>query len=219
MKGIGSVMHLADITRPDMAYAVGQDSRFSQNPGMEHWKGLKRILTYLRKTINHGLLFGGGSNKLCGYVDVDYAGDTENRRSTSGAVFILKGCPFHGRAVDKLVLHCTTTESGFIAACDETKESIWLRRLYSELGGISLAMPLRCDNQGVIVLIHNPIFHQRTKPMDVSFFFVRDAHQECKINITYIDTEVQLADIFTKALPNQRFEKLRNSLNVQEFSN
>lgn len=99
MKGIGSVMHLADITRPDMAYAVGQDSRFSQNPGMEHWKGLKRILTYLRKTINHGLLFGGGSYELCGYVDVDYAGDTENRRSTSGAVFILKGCPisWHSR--------------------------------------------------------------------------------------------------------------------------
>lgn len=130
-----------------------------------------------------------------------------------------RAAPFHGTAVDKLVLHCPTTESEFIAACDETKESIWLRRLYSELGGISLAMPLRCDNQGVIVLIHNPIFHQRTKPMDVCFFFVRDAHQECKINITYIDTEVQLADIFTKALPNQRFEKLRNSLNVQEFSN
>ncbi len=64
LEGDGSLMHLANLTRPDISYAVGQISRFSQNPGMKHWKGLKRILAYLRKTINYGLLFGGGNNKL-----------------------------------------------------------------------------------------------------------------------------------------------------------
>jgi hypothetical protein len=87
------------------------------------------------------------------------------------------------------------------------------------LGGPDVAMPLRCDNQGTIALIHNPMFHQLTKHTNVRFFFVRDAQQEGKIDINYIETESQLADIFTKALPVPRFEMLRQNLNIREFMN
>jgi hypothetical protein len=219
MEGIGSLMHLANLTRPDLAYAIGQVSRFSQNPGPKHWKGLKRILAYLRKTINHGILYGGGSNELHGYVDAEYAGDLENRRSTSGAVFILNSGPISWHSRRQTCVALSTTESEFIAAADGTKEAIWLRRLYSELGGPDVAMPLRCDNQGTIALIHNPMFHQLTKHTNVRFFFVRDAQQEGKIDINYIETESQLADIFTKALPVPRFEMLRQNLNIREFMN
>ena len=99
MEGIGSLMHLANLTRPDLTYALGQASRFYQNPGPEHRKGLKRIRAYLQKTINHGILYGHENNELHEYVDADYAGDLENRRSTSGAVFILNGGPisWHSR--------------------------------------------------------------------------------------------------------------------------
>jgi hypothetical protein len=178
---------------------------------MEHWKGLKRILAYLRKTINYGLSFGGGSNKLSGFVDADYAGDLENRRSTSGAVFILNNGPISWHSRRQTCVALSTTESEFIAASDGTKEAIWLRRLYTELGGADLTVPLRCDNQGAIALILNPIFHQRTKHMDVRFFFVRDAQQEGKIDVVYIETELQLADILTKALPTPRFKMLRQN--------
>jgi hypothetical protein len=218
LEGVGSLMHLANLNRPDISFALVQVSRFSQNPGMEHWKGLKRILAYQRKAVNHGLLFGGGSNKLCGYVDVEYAGDLEIRRSTSGAVFILNNGHISWQSRHQTCVALSTKESEFIAASDGTKEAIWLRRLYTELGGADLTVPLRCDNQGAIALILNPIFHQRTKHMDVRFFFVSDAQQEGKIVVIYMKTELQLADIFTKALSTPRFEMLRHNLGVQELS-
>ena len=99
-----------------------------------------------------------------------------------------------------------------------TKEAIWLNRILIVLGARALPVPLRCDNQGAIALIHDPVFHQRTKHIDVRFFFVRDAQAEEKVNISYIETESQLADIFTKALDAPRFEKLRAGLNICEFN-
>lgn len=217
MECVGSVMHLTHLTRPDISYAVGQVSRYSQNPGKEHWKALKRILAYLKKTINYGILFGGGSGELCGYCDSDYAGDLESRRSTSGAVFTLHNGPVSWFSRRQSCVALSTTEAEFIAAAEGTKEGIWLKRLHAELGAADTPTPLRCDNQGAIALIHDPVFHQRTKHMDVRFFFVRDAQQEKKINISYIETESQLADIFTKALAAPRFEKLRDDLNIREL--
>jgi hypothetical protein len=217
MECIGSIMHLTHLTRPDIAYAVGQASRYSQNPGQEHWKALKRIMAYLRKTVNFGLLFGGDNSELIGYCDADYAGDLGSRRSTSGAVFTLYNGPISWFSRRQSCVALSTTESEFISAAEATKEAIWLNRILIELGARALPVPLRCDNQGAIALIHDPVFHQRTKHIDVRFFFVRDAQAEEKINISYIATESQLADIFTKALAAPRFEKLRASLNICEF--
>jgi hypothetical protein len=160
MECIGSVMHLTHLTRPDIAYAVGQVSRYSQSPGQEHWKALKRILAYLRKTLNYGLLFGGGDDELYGYCDADYAGGLGNRRSTSGAVFTLHNGPVSWFSRRQSCVALSTTESEFISAAEGAKEAIWLKRFHSELGARTSAMPLRCDNQGAIALIHDPVFHQ-----------------------------------------------------------
>ena len=169
MECIGSVMHLTHLTRPDIAYAVGQVSRYSQNPGKEHWKALKRILAYLKKTINFGLLFGGGSSEICGYCDSDYAGDLESRRSTSGAVFTLHNGAVSWFSRRQTCVALSTTEAEFISAAEGTKEGIWLKRLHLELGATESATPLRCDNQGAIALIHDPVFHQRTKAYGCAF--------------------------------------------------
>lgn len=217
MECIGSVMHLTHLTRPDIAYAVGQVSRYSQSPGQEHWKALKRILAYLRKTLNFGLLFGGGDDELYGYCDADYAGDLGNRRSTSGALFTLHNGPVSWFSRRQSCVALSTTESEFISAAEGAKEAIWLKRFHSELGARISAMPLRCDNQGAIALIHDPVFHQRTKHIDVRFFFVREAQEQKKVDISYIESENQLADIFTKALAAPRFEKLRGRLNICEL--
>ena len=217
MECIGSVMHLTHLTRPDIAYAVGQVSRYSQNPGQEHWKALKRIMAYLRNTMNFGLLLGGTIGDLIGYCDADYAGDLGNRRSTSGAVFTLHNGPISWFSRRQSCVALSTTESEFISAAEATKEAIWLNRILTELGVGELPVTLKCDNQGAIALIHDPVFHQRTKHIDVRFFFVRDAQAESKVNISYIETENQLADIFTKALAAPRFEKLRSSLNICEL--
>jgi hypothetical protein len=178
---------------------------------------LKRILAYLKKTINFGLLFGGGSSEICGYCDSDYAGDLESRRSTSGAVFTLQNGAVSWFSRRQTCVALSTTEVEFISAAEGTKEGIWLKRLHLELGATESATPLRCDNQAAIALIHDPVFHQRTKHMDKRFFFIRDAQQEGRINVSYIEIESQLADIFTKALAVPRFEKLRKELNICEL--
>ena len=217
MECIESVMHLTHLTRPDIAYAVGQVSRYSQSPGQDYWKALTRILAYLRKTLNYGLLFWGGDDELYGYCDADYAGDLGNRRSTSGAVFTLHNGPVSWFSRRQSCVALSTTESEFISAAEGAKEAIWLKRFHSELGARTSAMPLRCDNQGAIALIHDPVFHLRTKHIDVRFFFVREAQEQKKVDISYIESENQLADIFTEALAAPRFEKLRERLNICEL--
>lgn len=104
-----------------------------------------------------GFLFGNGSDDLCGYVDVDYAEDLESRRSTSGAVFILNGGPISSHSRRQTCVLLSNPESEFIIASYGTKEVIWLRRLYWELGGANLSIPLHCDNQGTIALILSSI--------------------------------------------------------------
>ena len=111
----------------------------------------------------------------------------------------------------------STTEAEFIAATEATKEAVWFQRLLTELGRPQRTTQLRCDNQGAIALVNNPVFHQRTKHMDIRFFFIREAQEEGKIDINYINTDEQLADIFTKALASPRFSKLCNLLNIVEI--
>ena len=179
------------MTRPDITFSVGQVSQYAQNPGKEYWKAAKRILAYLLRTPNFGLLFGKGSNVLTGYCDSDYAGDLETRRSTSGTVFLLLGGPISWSSKRQTCVALSTTEAEFIAAAEATKEAIWLQRFLSELGAPEWPTPLHCDNQSAIALIKNPVLHQRTKHMDVRYFFVRDAQEEKQINNTYINTNDQ----------------------------
>lgn len=111
----------------------------------------------------------------------------------------------------------STTEAEFIAAAEAVKEAIWLQLLLKELGIPQNSTELKCDNQAAIALVRNPVCHQRTKHMDVRFFFIREAEEDKKIKITYISSNDQLADIFTKSLPNSSFSKLREMLNVTKI--
>ena len=126
-------------------------------------------MAYLRKTINFGLLFGGGDDELYGYCDADYAGDLVYRRSTSRAIFTLHDSPFSWFSRRQSCIALSTTESEFISAAEGTKGAIWLKRFHSELGARISAMTLRCYNQGDIAFIYDPVFHQRTKHECVSF--------------------------------------------------
>ncbi len=88
-EAVGSLMHIMVMTRPDIAYAVGQVAQYAQKQGKKHWRAVKRILAYLIKTKNFGLCFGRSSNQLIGFCDADYAGDLQIRRSTSCFLFFL----------------------------------------------------------------------------------------------------------------------------------
>lgn len=109
----------------------------------------------------------------------------------------------------------STAEAEFIAACESTKEAVWLRSLLTEILGVNNgSTPLLCDNEGAIRLVKNPEFHQRTKPIDIKYHFIREKHQDKEIEIVYAPTENQLADLFTKPLPTPRFNQLRKQIGV-----
>lgn len=111
----------------------------------------------------------------------------------------------------------STTEAEFVAASEAAKEAVWLIQLLLEFGKENKPS-LLCDNQSAIALVKNPVFHQRTKHIDVRVFYIREVQEKGIINIDYISTEHQLADILTKALPTPRFEKLRENIGVIQIS-
>ena len=219
-EAIGSLIYAATTCRPDIAYAVSQVAQYCENPGKPHWEAVKRILAYLSITPDYGLRFDGAiqeSLTLHGFTDSDYAGDCDNRRSTSGYVFTLNGGPIAWSSRRQDCVATSTTEAEYIAASEATKEAVWLRRLITQLGAKQREpTPIKCDNQSAIKLTKNPEYHRRTKHIDVRYHFVRH-HQEMKnIEVSYVPTEDQVADILTKNLPGPRFLKLREDLGIDQ---
>lgn len=209
-EAIGSLMYLTTVSRPDIAFAVGQASRHCENPNRQHWAAVRRILAYLQGTQDYGICFGQTKDDLCGFSDSDYAGDPSTRKSTTGYLFLLNGGPVAWSSKRQPCVALSSTEAELIAACEATKEAICLRRLLSDLepdlGG---PVPIMCDNQSTIQLVKNPVHHQRTKHIDVRYKFITGHQEEGEIDIKYITTQEQLADPLNKPISNPRFSSLR----------
>ena len=170
LEAIGSLLHLSNLTRCDIAFAVGQASRYSNNPGKAHWNAVKRIIAYLKQTVNFGIMFSEGHeecHELFGYCDSDYASDLQTRKSTSGFVFLLWGAPISWASKRQACVALSTTEAEVIALVEAAKEAVWLRRFIRELGFPEQTVPLFCDNQSAISLIRNLVLHSRVKHMSV----------------------------------------------------
>lgn len=212
-EAVGSLMFLAIATRPDISFAVGNASRHMEKPAMAHVNAIKRILKYIKGTMDVGIWFENCNNlDLCGYSDADYAGDVETRRSTSGYVFMLgNGIISWGSERQKSVA-LSTTESEYMAAAHAVKELVWLHRLLSEILLTNLDRPtFFMDNQSAIRLVKNPEFHKRTKHIDIRYHFIREKYADGIFNLQYVATDEQVADVMTKALPkikHQYFCKL-----------
>ena len=209
-EAIGSLTYLATVSRPDMSFSVGQASRYCEEPKVQHWTAVKKILAYVKGTAQHGIRYTLTADGITGFCDSEYAGDPNTRRSTSGFIFILCGGPVAWSSRRQPCVALSSTEAEFVASCDAAKEGVWLKRLLSEMmPGLSGPIPLMCDNQSAIQLVLNPVFHQRTKHIDVRFRFVRERQETGDIDVLYVPSVDQLADPLTKSLPNPRFTVLR----------
>jgi hypothetical protein len=123
---IGILMYAMVCTRPDIAHAVGVVSRYMNNPGKEHWEGVKWILRYLRGFATHTLCFGGLETILHGYINSNMAGDKDSRRSTKGYVFTIGGTTISWIFKPQKVVALSTTKAEYVAATEASKEMIWL---------------------------------------------------------------------------------------------
>lgn len=207
-EAVGSLMYLAVATRPDISFAVGSVSRYLEKPAAAHVNAVKRILKYVKGTMDMGIRFEGGNDlHFCGYSDADYAGDVTTRRSTSGYVFMFGGSVISWGSERQKSVALSTTESEYMAASHAVKELVWLRNLLCELQQKKLDAPtFYMDNQSAIRLVKNPEFHKRTKHIDVRYHFIREKFEDGIFKLEYVQTDDQAADIMTKALPKPKHQ-------------
>ena len=120
---VGGLMYLATCTRPDIAFAVGMLARFSSKPNRSHWVAAKRVLRYLKRTMNFGLFYSNGSGVL-GYSDADWAGDMDDRKSTSGYMFQIAGGPVSWRSKKQDTVALSTAEAEYVALSSAVQECV-----------------------------------------------------------------------------------------------
>ncbi|KAG8492333.1 hypothetical protein CXB51_009816 [Gossypium anomalum] len=214
---VGSLMYAMVCTRPDISQAVSIVSRYMHNPGKGHWQAVKWILRYIQKTVDVGLLFKQDNTLgkgVIGYVDSDYAGDLDKRRSTTGYVFTLAGGPISWKSTLQSTVALSTTEAEYMAVTEAVKEAIWLQGMAKTLGLVQEHINVYCDSQSAIHLAKNQVYHARIKHIDVRFHFVREIIEEGKICLQKIKTADNPADMMTKVVTATKFEHCLNLINI-----
>ncbi|KAM0989066.1 hypothetical protein FF1_013044 [Malus domestica] len=212
---VGSLCYLT-CTKPNILYVVGLVSRYMENPTTTHLKTVKRILRYLKGTVNFGLFYSSSDNyKLVGYSDSDWAGDSEDRKSTTGFVFFMGDTAFTWMSKKQPIVTLSTCEAEYVAATSCVYHAIWLRNLLKEL-----SMPqeepteIYVDNKSTIALAKNPVFHDRSKHIDTRYHYIRECIARKDVQVEYVKSQDQIADIFTKPLRQEDFVRLRNTIGV-----
>ncbi|KAM1689141.1 hypothetical protein EV2_037740 [Malus domestica] len=213
---VGSLLYLT-ATRPDLMYASCLLARFMHKPTRKHMGTAKRVLRYVQGTLDFGIEYvKGKAAVLIGYCDSDWAGSLDDMKSTSGYAFSLGSGVFSWASVKQCSVALSTAEAEYVSAAEATTQAMWLRFVLSDFGEEQVeATPLLCDNTSAIAMSKNPVFHHKTRHINRRYHFIRDAIQDGTIELHYCSTEEQLADIFTKALPKDRFEYLRTALGVK----
>eukprot|EP00253_Pinus_taeda_P013989 PITA_13989 len=214
---VGTLLYLTH-TRPDLSFAVGLVARFMQNPRESHWKAAKRILRYVRGTVQFVIHYSAKETPLLvGFTDSDWAGDPDDRKSTAGYVFTLGSGPITWACKKQAAISLSSAEAEYRGAVEASKEALWLRQILSEFG-FEQHHPttLWCDNQSAIQLCKDPVQHQRSKHIELHMHFIRKLIHDHVLEVQYCSTDDQVADIFTKALTEAKFTKLRYMLGVQE---
>ena len=214
---VGSLLYLSTRSRPDIAFAVGNAARYCSQPSQTHWSAVKRVLRYLKGTTDLGLLYQHANVNLVGYSDADWAGDTNDRKSTSGYVFMMSGSAISWRSKKQTSVALSTAEAEYIALSSATQEAMWLRQLFSSLMKdyeLSIPTTIYEDNQSTICMARNNQSHGRSKHVDIKYHFVREQVEQQTIETIYCRSEEMTADILTKSLLNHQFKRLRTKLGM-----
>jgi len=215
---VGSLLYLACWTRPDISFAVSELSRFVADPGQTHMQAAKRVLRYLRGTKDLGLKYtrpaGNLLNRLCGYVDSDWAGCLDTRKSTTGYVLLLNGAVVSWKSKRQNVVALSSAEAEFMAASSLVQEVIYIRKFLLNLGfPQESATEIGEDNRTCIAWSEGSVGgSDRAKHIDLRQHFVHEAVQRKILALHPVKSEDNLADILTKPLPETNFKLLRQRL-------
>ncbi|KAM1496473.1 hypothetical protein ACFX13_031508 [Malus domestica] len=209
---VGALQYLV-FTRPDIAFPVNQVCQFMQSPMASHYLAVKRILRYLKGTMTHGIRYTKGSLSLRSFSDADWAGDPNDRRSTTGLVVFLGNNPISWASKKQQTVSRSSIEAEYRALLSTAAELDWLQQLFQVLQ-VRIPHPpvLFCDNLSAIALSFNPVQHQRTKHIEVDVHFVRERVASKKLLVQFVSSSEQVADILTKGLSSPLFKTHCNNL-------
>lgn len=215
---LGSLMCVMLCVRPDTCFPVGYLGRYQQNPTETHWSCLKRIVRYLKGSANTVLQFHRNDDRpLIGFVDADWAADSEDRKSVTGYVFKVFGSTVSWCSKKQTTVAISSSESEYIALSAATAEALWVAGVLEDMKVKDPATPVTLfeDNRGCIGMASN-LETKRSKHIDVKHHFIRDHIANGRIQLEAVGTREQIADIFTKPLDSVRFQELRLSLGLQD---
>ncbi|KAI9173958.1 hypothetical protein LWI28_009353 [Acer negundo] len=207
---VGSLRYLT-CTRPDIFYGVGLVSRYMETPDQSHLNSAKRILRYIKGTINDGILYTKCEDcRLIGYLDSDWGRDLDERKSTTGFTYFMGDTAFTWSSKKQAIVTLSSCEAEYVAACSVVCHGIWIRNVLQYLGFPQVnPTEVYIDNRSVIALAKNPVFHERSKHIDTRYHFIREHVKNNEVELVSCRTYDQAADIFTKPLKHDVFERLK----------
>ncbi|CAL1401965.1 unnamed protein product [Linum trigynum] len=212
-------LHYLTITRPDLTFAVQQLCQYQAAPTSNHLQLAYRILKYLKNAPGQGLFYPSKSDlQLRGYSDSDWASCPDTRRSTTGYCVSLGRSLIIWKSKKQGTVSRSSSEAEYRALAQLTCEVVWVKRLLHELH-IEHPRPVEvyCDNRSAIYIAENPVFHERTKHIEVDCHVVRQFLQSKLIHLSHLETENQVADMFTKGLSRHRLLYLLSKLNIHNM--
>ncbi|KAJ4754257.1 polyprotein [Rhynchospora pubera] len=215
---VGCLIYLTH-TRPDISYAVGVISRFMQTPTNHHYGAAKRVLRYVAGTLNFGIWYDHSSDfVLTGFSDSDWAGCADDCKSTTGYMFTMGSGAVSWCSKKQFSVALSSSEAEYVAISSTACQAVWLRRILSDLyQPQQQSTTILCDNQSAIAMTKNPVFHGRTKHIDIRVHFIRELVSRQQVQLQHIKTDEQVADVLTKALDRGKFEYFREMLGVKSF--
>lgn len=205
-KAVGMLMYLATGTRPDLAFAVGQLSRFVAKPSSKHVGALKRVVRYLAGTMDYGITYTRSPEEaMCveleGYCDSDWANDSETRKSTTCFVFTLAGGAISWMSRRQTIVALSTAEAEYVAACEATMEAIAESNILQEIVMTKdVKLRLGIDNQAALVMATNPSYSRQTRHIELRWHYVRAQVEKGMIELYKVKGAENPADTFTKPL-------------------
>ncbi|MBK5649679.1 MAG: Ty1/Copia family ribonuclease HI, partial [Acinetobacter sp.] len=211
---------LAGGTRPDLAFATTYMSQFNSCPSKEHWASVQHILRYLKQTKNLKLTFQKTGKNLEVYCDSDWASDKIDRRSFSGYVVLLAGGAVSWSSKKQRTTALSTVEAEYFSMCHAAKEVLWFQNFLQEIVNeqfLSFPQNVHVDNQGAISLAKNHVTSERNKHIELRHFFLREKVDEKLLTFTYVPSESNIADMFTKSVQRKSLCNQKLSIGLREI--